>query len=96
MIEDNGLIDKYDYYEEMFDPVLAEYNAHRRPKANKKPKKTRSEIIAGLTNDLADVDLGFDTTYQPSRYESGWLLSSLHSFYHEGLINDVLAQIKGG
>jgi RIO kinase 1 len=96
VIEDDGVIDKYDYYEELFDPVLAGRNAHRRPKANQKPKKTRSEIIAELTDDLADVDLGFYTTYRPSRYESGWLLSSLHSFYHEGLITDVLAQIKGG
>jgi RIO kinase 1 len=76
--------------------VLADRKAYRRPKANQKAKKTRSEIIAELTDDLADVDLGFNTTYRPSRYESGWLLSSLHSFYHEGLITDVLAQIKGG
>jgi RIO kinase 1 len=96
VIEDDGTLDKYEYYEELFDPVLADRKAYRRPKANQKAKKTRSEIIAELTDDLADVDLGFNTTYRPSRYESGWLLSSLHSFYHEGLITDVLAQIKGG
>jgi RIO kinase 1 len=68
----------------------------RRPKANYKPKKTYSQIIAELTDDASDVELGFNTTYRPSRYESGWLLSSLFSFYDEGLITDVLAQVKGG
>jgi RIO kinase 1 len=87
---------EYEYYEELFDPAPAGRNPHRRLKADQKPKKTRSAIIAELTDDLADVDLGFSTTYRPSRHESGWLLSSLHSFYHEGLITDVLAQIKGG
>ena len=96
MIEDDGTFDKYEYYEELFDPALADRNANRRPRANQKSKKSRGEIIAELTDDLGDVDLGFDTTYRPSRYESGWLLSSLHSFYHEGLISDVLAQVKGG
>ena len=42
------------------------------------------------------MDLGFQTTYRPSRYEAGWLLSSLYSFYNEGLITDVLALVKGG
>jgi RIO kinase 1 len=42
------------------------------------------------------VQLGFETTYKPSKYESGWLLQSLFTFYDEGLISDVLAQVKGG
>jgi RIO kinase 1 len=94
--EDDVMLDKYEYYEELFDAVPAGRDVHRRTKANHRPKKTRSEIIAGLTDDTSDVELGFATTYRPSRYESGWLLSSLYSFYDEGLINDVLAQIKGG
>ena len=96
MIQDDTLIDKYEAYEELFDPMLAGHTARRRPKANHKPKKTRHEIIAELTDDTSDVELGFSTTYRPSRYESGWLLSSLFSFYDEGLISDVLAQVKGG
>ncbi|MFN2218405.1 MAG: RIO1 family regulatory kinase/ATPase [Anaerolineae bacterium] len=96
MIQDDTLIDKYEVYEELFDPAQTGRETHSRLKANHKPKKTRSEIIAGLTDDTSDVELGFETTYRPSRYESGWLLSSLYSFYDEGLISDVLAQIKGG
>ncbi len=92
MVQDDALIDKYETYEELFDSIPS----GRRWKAHHKPKMTRSEIIAGLTDDTSDVELGFNTTYRPSRYESGWLLSSLYSFYDEGLITDVLALVKGG
>jgi RIO kinase 1 len=96
VMHDDVTIDRYEYYEELFDPVWADRTMRRRPKANHQPKKTHSQIIAELTDDTSDVDLGFSTTYLPSRYEAGWLLSSLYSFYDEGLITDVLAQIKGG
>ena len=96
MMHDDVTIDRYEYYEELFDPVWADRTTRRKPKANHQPKKTPSQIIAELTDDTSDVDLGFSTTYLPSRYEADWLLSSLYSFYDEGLITDVLAQIKGG
>lgn len=96
MIQDDVTIDKYEYYEELFDPEWAARKARRRPKANHTPKKTQDQIIAELTDDTSDVGLGFNTTYRPSRYEAGWLLSSLQSFYDEGLITDVLALVKGG
>jgi RIO kinase 1 len=95
VVQDDTLIDKYETYEELFDPAQAGRNA-RRPKANQRPKRTKDEIVAGLTDDTSDVELGFSTTYRPSRHESGWLLSSLYPFYDEGLITDVLALIKGG
>jgi RIO kinase 1 len=53
---------------------------------------------AGLEQILAQSD-GLEeliTTYQPSRHERGWLLSSLRDFYDQGLISDVLASVKGG
>jgi RIO kinase 1 len=96
VIRENRTIDKYEVYEEQFDPKWAEYGAPRRRKGNHKPKKTRDQILAELTDDTADVVLGFETTYRPSRYEESWLLSSLYSFYDEGIITDVLALIKGG
>ena len=49
--------------------------------------------------ELADAEGyegGFNTTYQPSRHEEGWLLESLRSFYDREMITDVLAQVKGG
>jgi RIO kinase 1 len=96
VIQEDPYIDKYDYYVELFEPEWAEHRAHRKPKNNHKPKKSRDQILAELTDDTADVVLGFETTYRPSRYEESWLLSSLYSFYDEGLITDVLALIKGG
>jgi RIO kinase 1 len=95
--QDDVYIDKYDYYEALYDPAWsapATRQVQRDP--NHRPKKAKSEILAELTDDLSDVELGFETTYRPSRHEEGWLLSSLHSFYNEGLITDVLALVKGG
>jgi RIO kinase 1 len=88
--------DRYDSYEERYDPDWQAPVARSRFKANHKPKKSQQQILAELTDDLSDVELGFETTYQPSRYEQGWLLQSLFSFYDEGLITDVLALVKGG
>jgi RIO kinase 1 len=87
---------KYEYYEEQYDPDWRAPVARSKIKANHKPKMSRQQILAELTDDLSDVELGFETTYRPSRYEQGWLLQSLFSFYDEGLITDVLALVKGG
>jgi RIO kinase 1 len=95
VIEDDVPGDKYEQYEALYDPSWTDPSSRWR-KASCRPKATRSQIIAGLTDDVGEVDLGFNTTYRPSRYEAGWLLSSLYAFYNEGLITDVLALVKGG
>jgi RIO kinase 1 len=90
-------VDRYERYEELYDPAAAAAagrNAVR--KGMHKPKKAQAQILAELTDDLSDVELGFQTTYSPSHHEQGWLLSSLFAFYDEGLITDVLSAIKGG
>ena len=46
--------------------------------------------------DAEDLEAGFQTTNRPARFEEGWLLNSLRTFYEQGLITDVLAQVKGG
>ena len=94
-------IDEYEAYEQQFDPMLTDRQARRRrkPKARHIAKKSRSRIIAELADDTTDTigaEGGFETTYRPARYEEGWLLSSLRSFYEQDLISDVLAQVKGG
>ena len=90
--------DVYDDFEELFNPLRTDRKARRRrkPKAKHVPKKSQGQIITELTDDATGLEGGFKTTYQPSRYEEGWLLSSLRSFYDRGLINDVLALVKGG
>jgi len=95
MMQADVPIDKYEYYEERFDE-RAGGKVLTKSGANHKPKKTRGQILADLTDDTSDVDLSFHTTYKPSRHEEGWLLSSLQSLYDEGLITDVLSLVKGG
>jgi RIO kinase 1 len=89
--------DKYEHYEELFNPLNTDRQARRRrkPKVNHKPKKSQKQIIAEVA-DTTGVEGGFNTTYHPARYEAGWLLASLRSFYDQNLISDVMAQVKGG
>jgi RIO kinase 1 len=96
MIDHDVDIDRYELYAEKYAPQWTESRAWPKPRADHKHKESRDQILAGLTDDLADIDLGFQPTYKPSRYEAGWLLASLYSFYNEGLIIDVLSQVKGG
>jgi RIO kinase 1 len=46
--------------------------------------------------EAAGLEAGFQTTYKPARFETGWLLSSLQTFYDRLLISDVLTRVKGG
>jgi RIO kinase 1 len=88
--------DEYEYYEALFDPSWVERQTPRLGPKAKHVKKASSEIIAELTDEVVDVEASFETTYRPSRYEEGYLLSSLASFYDKGLITDVLSLVKGG
>jgi len=89
--------DRYEHYEALFDPTWAQRQTPRlKPKAKHVVKKAAGEIIAELTDEVVDVQATFETTYRPSRYEEGYLLSSLASFYDKGLITDVLSLVKGG
>jgi len=90
-------IDKYEEYEEQFHPFNTDRRARRRrkPKARHVPKKSRRQVVSEIA-DATGLEGGFHTTYQPSRHEEAWLLSSLRSFYEQTLISDVLAHVKGG
>ncbi|MCP4543104.1 MAG: hypothetical protein GY832_38820 [Chloroflexi bacterium] len=96
--DDFTLDDEFDVYEEQFNPLHTDRQARRKrkPKARHEPKKSDGQIITELADATAGLEGGFNITYQPSRYEEGWLLSSLRSFYDLGLINDVMNLIKGG
>jgi RIO kinase 1 len=91
--------DEYELYEEKFDPLKNDRQARRtrKPRARPAPRKGPAETVADLTDEIAsELDGGFRTTYQPSRYEAAWLLQSLRPFYDQTLITDVLALVKGG
>ena len=89
--------DKYEKYAEQFDPSANDRQARRKRKAKVKykPKRTKSQILSEIA-DTTTAEGDFTPTYQPARYEAGWLLDSIRPFYDEELITDVLAQIKGG
>ncbi|MBL8117475.1 MAG: hypothetical protein JNJ78_08105 [Anaerolineae bacterium] len=89
----------YEMYEELYNPEQGDRQARRQRKAKAKhvPKKSQDAVL----RELADVGVlegenSFQTTYQPSRYEAEWLLTSLTDFYRQDYITDVLAQVRGG
>ncbi len=93
-----GEFETYEDYESLFDPKRTSRQARRKrkPRIRPAPKKSRSEIVEELADDPAGLESGFETTYSPSKYETGWLLDSLRNFYDRALITDVLALVKGG
>ena len=62
--------------------------AKRKDRRVDRPAKTAQEV--GGDNEE------FSITYQPSKYEGPWLMSSLHSFFEQRYLTDVLAVVKGG
>ena len=90
--------DEYAEYEDQFNPLNNDRQARRKrkPKIKHIPKKTETEIIEEIAAASGVEGIDFVTTYQPSKYEAEWLLSSLIDFYNRDLIADVLAQVKGG
>ncbi|MCB0109772.1 MAG: hypothetical protein KDE53_27810 [Caldilineaceae bacterium] len=68
----------------------------RKAKAAPKAKNAQAHMVAQLTEDVAGLEGGFQISYHPQRFEEGWLLDSLRIFYDQGLIVDVLSQVKGG
>ena len=97
----NLLDSSEEYYDETIEYLdrfgLLDRKARRRkPKANPKAKPAQAEVVQQLTEDMSGLEGGFEISYQPARFEAKWLLDSLRIFYDQGLIVDVLAQVKGG
>ncbi|MHB1354371.1 MAG: RIO1 family regulatory kinase/ATPase domain-containing protein [Anaerolineae bacterium] len=86
-----------EYYETIYDPIAFSTSELRPPKPNR-PHKPKQAIAArsGEPDLDTSTEEGFTTTYHPARYEKGFLLQSLQSFYEEALISDVLAKVRGG
>lgn len=62
------------------------------PAPRKSPRRTALEALT----DGPERENSLQTTYQPSRFEEGWLLSSLRSFFEQDLLLDILRHVKGG
>lgn len=79
-----------------YDPAADEPRRFtRKQTARHKTRPTLQEIIHGIAEPIG-LEAGFVITYQPARFEEGWLLDSLRPFYEQDLITDVLASVKGG
>lgn len=90
-------IDKYAIYEQTYDPEWQNNQWRRDRKAQKhQPKKTAAAVLATLVDETVGLEGGFTTTYQPARFEEGFLRDSVRTFFEQALITDILAQIKGG
>ncbi|MFN8486353.1 MAG: RIO1 family regulatory kinase/ATPase [Caldilineaceae bacterium] len=97
MTTDLYYTDEYDEYIDRFHLLGEEEKARpRKLRSNRKPKKSDSQIIAALADETAGLEGGWKISYTPARFETQWLLSSLQPFYDQGLISDVLSQVKGG
>lgn len=88
--------DEFEFYENSFDAQNRQLRRSRKPRVQYIPKKSHQEIVFELVENAEGLESGFKTTYRPSRYEAGWLLSSLRTFYDQALITDVEALVKGG
>ncbi|MBX3081523.1 MAG: hypothetical protein KF716_07780 [Anaerolineae bacterium] len=93
----NRLNNDAEYYEKRFDPLYSDRKARRKRKVKVVHQAKREEH--DIKHDVAEItglEDGLQITYQPSKYESGWLLDSLSAFYEQDLISDVLSLVKGG
>jgi RIO kinase 1 len=92
--------DNYEGYEAAFDPLKND----RKGRRQRKPKDPRTQQAADpsvvtpkkTADDLVEQQNEFPTTYQPSKYEGPFLLSSLRPFFEQTLITDIYAMVKGG
>ena len=76
--------EKYEYYEDLFDPTE---RVRARPRLSERAK----------TEDAPETPIDeTPMTYRPGRHEREWLVTSLSSFYRQRLITDVLSAVKGG
>jgi RIO kinase 1 len=89
---------EYDEYEEMFNPVQTDRKARRKRKPRIDPNRAKGEPETAVAHiaEATVLETEFETSYQTSRHEAGWLLQSLRPFYEQELISDITAQVKGG
>jgi len=89
--------DEYDKYESQFDPLATDRQARRKrkPKPHHTPKKSTHDVLETIA-ETTGLEGGFETTYQPSLFEQGWLLDAIRAFYEQDLISDVLFRVRGG
>ena len=97
MTKEDQYLDQFVYDDDDWTLLRTDPRPRRgqKPKANGHAQPAQSEVIAEIA-EATGLEAGFNPTYRPSRYEEGWLLTSLGNFYEQQLITDVQAVVKGG
>lgn len=85
-----------EYYQQLYDPDWADIPPRPRTKGSRQKAKEDARIVEQLADETVGLEGGFETTYRPGPFESGWLLQSLRHFYDQDFLTDILAVVKGG
>jgi RIO kinase 1 len=80
------------FYNELDDE--GQFEEIQRPQTNKPKLDPRS--VQQFIQRQDDARQTFSFTYKPARFEEGWLLDSLGSFFEQRWISDVLCKVKAG
>jgi RIO kinase 1 len=80
------------YYDDLDDEGLFEEIHH--PRTNK--PKLDPQTVRQFIQRQDDAHQTFSFTYQPARFEEGWLLDSFGTFFEQRWISDVLGKVKAG
>jgi len=83
-------------YDDEFDTTLQWPAIRRNPSARKRDHEIKKMTQSKTTAWDSIADNLKDFTYQPSRHESAWLMSSLGEFYDQQWFDDILMMVKGG
>jgi len=68
---------------------------HRKQQPNRKTRRQEKPALEEIA-ETRDMEGGLRISYQPARFEEGWLESALKPFFDLTFITDVLARVKGG
>src|SRR5690606_2016136 len=83
------------YYEDQFNLSNGKQPRGRKPKNLSQKRQKLRDDVAALADD-AGLSAGLNITYQPTRFEAEWLMTSLPHFFEQDLIVDVEARVQGG
>ena len=80
------------YYNDLDDE--GQFEEIHRPQTNK--PKLDPRTVQQFIQKQDDARQTFSFTYKPARFEEGWLLDSLDTFFEQRWIADVLSKVKAG
>ena len=86
--------DYLDYLEDLED--TEDTKPSRGPAPKPKAQTRRKDDVTALAQHNVGALREFNPTYSGSRHEHEWIINYLGGFYEDGIITDVLRQVKGG